>query len=322
MNIRPQTRAFTLLELLVTITLILILIGGGLFYLDTSKGTQELRSNAGQIRSLLLEARSEAVAARKTVSVSVSKEQQQIEVFTLEPLARWDFETRENGQFTGEQGHRLQGSQQVRQVQGHTGQALFIPAHQTVETNKFRVPEGIQGLDVEFWMYQPGKGSKRLFHVPETFELFVTQEQSLGISVGDERSILDQQIPSHQWTLIRLAFFQNQLHLFVNDQQRAAVQSRYESPSGLLQDRTLSIGGDKQNGDLLIDSLQITAIASRKHETISFSPPLSLDTSTTIQFFEDGQSSGGTIQLTHKDAQQQTTLELYSSGFVHVQDSN
>jgi prepilin-type N-terminal cleavage/methylation domain-containing protein len=158
---RGTARAFTMVELLVVISIISILlgIGAGIYYkfVRTTALMGEHRAVVGIIQM----ARSTALAEGGEAFVCIDREQNHIFPFVLQKVGVWHFETLADGFTEGafQQGGHVIGGNAVL-VGGKVGQALLLDGSTHLKCQLFRSAQWVNvptydsrdGLAVEAWV--------------------------------------------------------------------------------------------------------------------------------------------------------------------------
>lgn len=258
-----RTKAVTLTELLVVLSIIAIVLGVGMAFMTESTKDLALRSSADSLVAILRYARSIAINQRAPCSVYLDAETRKVYLLIRRSLALWRFENKDDTAFRMKNGPTL-----VREG-GRVGSGIYIPGKGYVACGDVRVLGPNQGLVVEGWFLTDSRKEQTLFVKGKEYSMVLKADGTLAATMTNPKEknkpALEVRtknvVPLNVWFHAAMVFDGYTLAIEVNGNRLGHASmpagERLQMPDT---DAEFTLGAENKTFSGLVDDVEISAL--------------------------------------------------------------
>ncbi|MFH0889499.1 MAG: LamG-like jellyroll fold domain-containing protein [Planctomycetota bacterium] len=335
MKCSKNSNGFTIIELLVVMTIMAMIAGIGLAVLSHSGRQFGFQALRGEIVSLTRYTRSNAMAEKGGTTVVIDAGQKQIYSCARRTMGLWHFEDVNNKSSTGAFGNnaKLQGDANI-EAYGRIGNGLMITTTGYATCGTIPVVSKNQGIAIECWISPTNSASftERTIIDLTNGNIALNPDNSVKLTYGSLTTNTASTIPYERWSYLSMVYESNytdgsgMFSFYINNTLVEQISGTANAPLGKW---NFNVSSPTSPFNGMIDEVKVSIVSET--ERLQLEPDVSIQvdygtgftTPTTpilIRFDKNGNltQSIPIIKLTSSSTKDSFTLEVTPWGAVRL----
>ncbi|MBI4833702.1 MAG: prepilin-type N-terminal cleavage/methylation domain-containing protein [Planctomycetes bacterium] len=339
-----KSGGFTLIELIVVITIIAMLSGVGIAFISTANKQFGFQATQGSIVSMLRSARSQAITQKEPSSVIFDLSKKEVYLLVRRNSRLWHMEDGTMGKVTGAFGNDAQFTGLIELApEGRFGRGLAFNGAGEVDCGKLVLKGNETSLMIDLWIYPVSQTDQIILRMPvvedespadSKYFLMLTDDRELVAKFGDvQTTSMKGIVPLERWSRLKMVYEARlpnlynmqwgDLKVWLNDSLVAQIsgttQAKEFNPMMLSLQDTPFYGKMDEVKISTIAATDLTKLDPPSVEITSSIAPI--DNKITVTFDSKGNLSGATtatIGMAWPANRESFSITINSSGMVEA----